>query len=123
VSRGLGAAQRFVMDALSTLPAGEWIEVPALAERRHGRPVTVAELESVRRAIRRLEAMGQVEKFYNWGQPNKTSNVRLPVSQERPGRKSPVAEMGSDLRKRLSSGGGGDRGRPRRRGRPRPGPR
>ena len=65
MSRGHGAVQRFVLEYLANNREGQpwerWVSSPTLARERAGREPTTAELESMRRAIRKLEADGAVE--------------------------------------------------------------
>ncbi len=67
MSRGFGKAQRFVLERLEADRADDvepwrrWRSAPELAEARSESAPTVAEVESIRRAIRSLAASGNVE--------------------------------------------------------------
>lgn len=68
MSKGLGQTQRFVLELLARTPPVEpwrrWRTAHEIAQERAGRVPTTAELESVRRAIRRLAALGRVETMH-----------------------------------------------------------
>ena len=65
MSRGPGAAQRFVLDRLAQeqerKPWERWVDAPTIARDRAGQTPTAAEAESVRRAVRTLARDGTVE--------------------------------------------------------------
>ena len=65
MSRGAGAAQRFVLDRLAQeqarKPWERWVDAPTIARDRAGQTPTAAQAESVRRAIRTLAREGTIE--------------------------------------------------------------
>ena len=65
MSRGPGAAQRFVLDRLAqeqgNKPWDRWVTASTIARDRAGKEPTAAEAESVRRAIRTLARDEKVE--------------------------------------------------------------
>jgi len=67
VSRGHGKAQQFVLDTLerrqadNVHPRERWRDPATLAHERHEREPTEAEVESIRRAIRKLGEEGLLE--------------------------------------------------------------
>jgi hypothetical protein len=71
MSKGHGAAQRFVLDRLGEeqgrKPWHRWVPVTTIARDRAGRQPTTAEAESIRRAIRTLARAGKIEtKTDSW---------------------------------------------------------
>lgn len=67
VSRGFGAAQRFVLEQLAEGREADplaWVSARELAERRAGGVPSRSEVEAVRRAIRRLAAAGLVDHVH-----------------------------------------------------------
>jgi hypothetical protein len=60
MGRGLGDVQRFILDTLAA-SWPKWSDVPSLAHERYGAEATLAEVESLRRAIRSLRRRGLVE--------------------------------------------------------------
>lgn len=64
MSRGLGSAQRAVLEVVDRNSEG--LAVDAIAKQVHGRNPTAAQYESLRRAIRTLHARGLVDVTRRW---------------------------------------------------------
>src|SRR5688572_29855742 len=64
MSRGLGKVQQAVLNVVDANPDG--LAVDAIASRVFGRKPTLAQMESVRRAIRTLHSRGLVERTTRW---------------------------------------------------------